>query len=356
MTFHTRELPLTDVRAVRAVMNEDGKAEETEFEFVAATDAPVRVFDPIRGRVVRERLNMEGLDLRAYQGGASRRGVVLDTHRKEGTEWIVGDARVRVEGNLLIARVDFTEATGAGKRNLRLVREGKLRTLSIGYEVTESKDLGMQERGDPLVEATAWALREVSTAPVPADPDAQLRAYQEAAMADRSGVVVHDPKKEKRQDEDDDKDDKAEERKGKRAEDEDDEEDDKGKAKRKRKRADEDDDGDDKKGDKDKPKADDRAIADDLAARGSRILAICPPALREYAEKALPGWLLEDVDFDTARARLLTEWQRSHKPVGTPPPNPETDTAITSDANTTHKRSTDPTADDLGRLFGARSL
>ena len=165
MSF-TRDMPV-DLRKLDA---------PDEYDFVAATDTPLRVFDRAKGRVVEERLRMDGADLSRYTG--ERGSVVLDNHRREGSEFVCGRAwGLRVEdGKRLAGRVRFTRATEAGRRIADLAAEGTLRTFSIGYDVREQRLTGTSTRGEPSVEAVSWGLNEVSVATVPVDVDAQLRA------------------------------------------------------------------------------------------------------------------------------------------------------------------------------------
>ncbi len=176
-----------DVTQTRAVEGDDNT-----FEFVASTENEVRVFDWERFEVVREVLKMDGADVKNYE----RNPVVLDAHRQRGSEFIAGRSTIRFENDKLLARVTFDDAPGStGERNARLVRKKMLRALSIGYAVRASEDAGFSETsGEQIVHVTEWELVEISTVPVPADPDALKRAYLEQRMTTPTPKPKADPK------------------------------------------------------------------------------------------------------------------------------------------------------------------
>ncbi|HBP17039.1 MAG TPA: hypothetical protein DEA08_04485 [Planctomycetes bacterium] len=93
-------------------------------EFVAATEAPV---DTVYGREV---LRMSGCDMSRY----ARNPVVLDSHRRESIEDVIGSGDVRVEGGQLIVRVHYLDDAD-GEKAWRKVKAGALRAVSIGYAI-----------------------------------------------------------------------------------------------------------------------------------------------------------------------------------------------------------------------------
>jgi len=124
------------------------------------------------------------VDLTRFPDDPEKGPSAFDCHRTTN-EFVVGKVmRCRVEADKLVVSIRFTEATERGRENLGMVRDRTLQTLSIGYAVTESETTGDSTRGESHVIATEWTLREVSTAALPADPDAQLRSHQESRMAD----------------------------------------------------------------------------------------------------------------------------------------------------------------------------
>lgn len=140
--------------------------------FVAATESPVDTgFGP-------EVLRMSGVDLDAY----GRNPVALDSHRRGSIRDVIGQASVRVEGDQLIAEIDYLDDED-GERALSKVRAGAIRAVSIGYAV-EEQDVRQVRAGEeaegvkgPAMIVDRWRLVEVSNVPVPADSLAVARAF-----------------------------------------------------------------------------------------------------------------------------------------------------------------------------------
>ena len=293
--YHVRSLPAEWTRADDA---EEG--DPTTFAFVAATPARVRVFDPSRGRIIRESLSMGGM-VPAPDNGV----IALDSHRSRGSEHVIGRARgLSIVDGKLRASITFSISTEAGLRNRNLVRDRALDSVSIGYDVTESRETGEETDGEPHVDATTWAVRELSTAPIPADPDALLVRHREAVDADSApppAVPVPDQPP--------------------------------------------------------APKAADTGpSAEDLRAErdalGARFLAICPASLREWAEERVDGWILARAVVEQVRSELHAEWTgRRKQAVGATHHGPgDTDpqkAGAARVATTTHEM----TADDFGRAL-----
>ena len=142
--------------------------------FIAATETAVDM-----GWGLRESLRMDGLDLTRFE----KNPVLLDSHNMWEASAVIGEAPVRVKDGLLLAEARFAE-TDRADDIWRLVRDGFLRTVSIGYDVRKHLELAEgAEDGDirgPAVIATDWELFEVSMVPIPADEDAVRRSYYQA--------------------------------------------------------------------------------------------------------------------------------------------------------------------------------
>jgi hypothetical protein len=135
-------------------------------EAVIASTTPVARRDA-RGSF-REVLDPAGLDL------ASVRGVsVLDSHRQSGIDTVIGvvdDAWL--DGTEVVARIRFSTRPEVAPL-VQDVRDGVIRHLSVGYEVTTWADSAAG--GERTRTATKWSIREASFVPVPADPACTTR-------------------------------------------------------------------------------------------------------------------------------------------------------------------------------------
>lgn len=131
-------------------------------EAIASTGADVQ-----RGGFI-ERLDLGAVDLSRLIGAP-----VLDAHRSASTRdqlGVVEAAEVRPEG--LWVRLRF-RSNEAAKVVLADIGDGTLRGLSIGYSVTDWKEL--REGARRIRTATRWTPVEVSIVPVPADTGAHFR-------------------------------------------------------------------------------------------------------------------------------------------------------------------------------------
>lgn len=141
-------------------------------EFVAATEEPVEI-----GGGFVEVLRMSGVDLKRYRSNP----VVLNAHGRRSVLNIVGRSPdLHRSGAQLVAPVQFSDVTDAGRKAYDLAREGTLRALSIGYRVRLARELreGEEDGGvvGPALIALEWELLEVSVVPIPADPGALARS------------------------------------------------------------------------------------------------------------------------------------------------------------------------------------
>lgn len=172
-------------RTLSVRMDEAGKPASLDeagrsVEVVAATDAPVWVFDWEEWKPVRECLSMAGLQM-----PENRRVVLLDSHCRDSVANIIGSFRdMRIEnGSTLVGRICFSE-TPEGESAFRKVREGHLTDVSVGYNVHSHTDygpgasveIGGKVYEGPLRVADSWGLFELSLCPIGADDKARVRA------------------------------------------------------------------------------------------------------------------------------------------------------------------------------------
>lgn len=143
-------------------------------DFVAATESPVPTR---RGPEV---LRMSGLSLKRYRANP----VVLDSHRMDSIEDVIGRADVKIDkaSGHLRASVTFDD-DDRSQRAFDKVRKGFVRSLSVGYVVDPKRVHRLRdgdEDGDvrgPALIVKGWELHEISVVPVPADAGATRRSF-----------------------------------------------------------------------------------------------------------------------------------------------------------------------------------
>lgn len=248
-------------------------AEKRQATFVASTENAIRTWgDP-------EVLRMDGVNLDRYR----KNPVLLDTHGRYGLESVIGSCSVSRSGAQLHATATYA-TTERGEQAWRLVKEGHVRAMSIGYSVdaTSVKRLRAGERDGevegPATIANKWTLLEISNVPVPADQDAVRRSFYErhAPMADiitramaeapasvpAPAVAVATPTA---------------------------------------------------------PAPPVVASRSDAEQLRRDITAITPPGFEQLAAKCI----LRGLSFEASRAELLAAWTAKYEPVGTPEPAPQ---------------------------------
>lgn len=151
--------------------------------FTAATENAVRT------PYGREVLRMSGCDLSDY----AKNPVVLDSHRRESIDDVIGTAEARVEGAELVADVDYLNDKD-GDRAWAKVQAGAIRTVSVGYEIdpTSVRRVRAGETFEgvegPAIVVGRWRLIEISNVPVPADADAVRRDFYTRALTDQDAM------------------------------------------------------------------------------------------------------------------------------------------------------------------------
>jgi hypothetical protein len=148
---------------------------------VVATESNVEVFDGRTGRVVLEKLLLDGVEVGNYAP------LLLD-HQRSITTTAGSCSTFRREGDNLLADLAFS-GNMAGSEAWELVRENHIRAVSVGYRATEaveipagrSRTIGSRTFTAPqnqsLRVVSRWQLKEVSLVPIGADDAAQIRSY-----------------------------------------------------------------------------------------------------------------------------------------------------------------------------------
>lgn len=152
--------------------------EERWVEFVAATENGVETWSG------RQYLRISGVVLKRFK----KNPVILDTHNRWEAGAVVGRGDVRAEGRELIVRVHFAE-TERAETIWQLVKGGFINAVSVGYipdrknivELTEGETDGEGDSAikGPAVVIKRWELFEISIVPVPADAEAVRRCFLE---------------------------------------------------------------------------------------------------------------------------------------------------------------------------------
>ncbi|MET4309001.1 HK97 family phage prohead protease [Bradyrhizobium sp. RT4b] len=169
-------LPLERRHAVPRPRSFDPEA--LTIEAVIASNTPVRRRNA-QGEFL-EILDPAGLDIATTRGAS-----VLSNHNSGSLDAVLGSLDdVRVEGDQVIGRVRFSSRPEIAAV-VQDVRDGILRSLSVGYAVDEWKP-GKDANGQRTMTAVKWSIREASFVAVPADPTARTRA------TDPNGSVVPD--------------------------------------------------------------------------------------------------------------------------------------------------------------------
>lgn len=149
----------------------------TKAEFIGANDETTRTYtfrasSPSVDRQG-EVIDQAGWDLASYRANP----VILDSHRYSSIDDIIGRAtRVEVMPDGLEIDVQFSD-TDKGQMADRLVAEGFLKTVSVGFRSMQRRP--GQRSGEPVTH-TRMELLEVSMVAIPANRDAvRLRGMED---------------------------------------------------------------------------------------------------------------------------------------------------------------------------------
>lgn len=156
-------------------------------EAILNTENAVQVLDWERWEVIDEILLADGMRFHGDQV------VMLDSHRRSGTENVIGSIRdIRTEGSQNIGRLVFASDDERAERVWNLVRQGHLTDVSVGYRVDEAIDLkpgtsikigarDFKNDGKSVMRISQkWTLREASPVPIGANEEAKVREAIEA--------------------------------------------------------------------------------------------------------------------------------------------------------------------------------
>lgn len=168
--------------------------ENRTVEVVFATETPVARYDWRSDRYFWEELGFRAgeADITRFAGLAP----VLDNHNNwggaRGTLGVVENAQLN--GNNGTATLRFSKREDV-EPIWQDVVDGIIRTVSVGYVVKKYTDTGRKgENGWPIYRAT-WEGREISLAPIPADPMSRVRGQEaetQAVEVDFEGVRSDD--------------------------------------------------------------------------------------------------------------------------------------------------------------------
>jgi hypothetical protein len=170
----TIEVPPLSIRA--AVGSVD--AEKRTVELIFSTGAAVERMDYWTGKRYIEKLSMkpEHVRLDRMNSGAP----LLDAH----SAWSIGDVfgtiepdSARIEKGKGLATVRFSKRD-AVEPVWQDVRDGIIRSVSVGYMVHKFEETTPKDGGIPTRLATDWEPYEVSLVPMPADTGARVRGEE----------------------------------------------------------------------------------------------------------------------------------------------------------------------------------
>lgn len=179
-----------DVRAATA--NED----ELTIETVLATDGMVRMFDYRNWEVIDEVLP-------ASTRIESDHMPLLDSHSRHSVANNLGHLeQVRSEGGNTICRMHFDGEDDLARKTFKKYRNGHLRSVSVGYEVTRFETLDKGEtrsvngteytaREDRRLRiATQWRVDEGSAVNIPADDRANVRGIRSSQVSETEAAEL----------------------------------------------------------------------------------------------------------------------------------------------------------------------
>jgi len=173
--FETREIGTQFTRAM--IGNID--VEAREFDVVFATNSEVQMWNWDMGAYTEILdMNPESVRLERFNTGAP----LFDNHdTSDGVEGVLGaivPGSAKVDGSVGTCRVKmstYQDPEGCIEGAWHKVKEGIVRTLSIGYSVYRAV---IEDTEKKIYRATDWEPFELSLAPIPADIKAQIREKQ----------------------------------------------------------------------------------------------------------------------------------------------------------------------------------
>lgn len=184
----TREGETLTTRAMVVPSSIDEAARTVDVTWSTGSDVDRR--DWWTGERFVEALSMDPKHIRMgrLNGGAP----VLDSHSSDSTRSVLGVVdSAKIEGGVGVATLRFS-ARSEVDPVWQDIKAGILRSISVGYavhkwEVKRNADGKLEKRT-----AVDWEPHELSIVPIPADPGAQVRAYDDDATAS-AGAERNDP-------------------------------------------------------------------------------------------------------------------------------------------------------------------
>mgnify|MGYP006170824841 CR=1 FL=1 len=182
-------MPDLQFRSAKVVpVDADG---ERKLTAVMTTDAPVETVDWERMEIIPEILVSRG-----GKFPASRQVPLLDNHRRDSNDDVLGSARAIRLGKDWEADLHFADDEKA-QRTKGKVEGGHITDVSIGYHVHKRAYLAPGKRGKVdgaeyeadergLNVVTEWSCHELSVTPVGADAQAKIKGFQSWEEAKRS--------------------------------------------------------------------------------------------------------------------------------------------------------------------------
>lgn len=145
------------------------------FDVVWSTGAAVKRFDPLDNRSFNEVLDLTGADLSRLNSGAAP---VLDGHQAAGVRSVIGVVeRASVSAGKGTAKIRLSERPFV-QPILQDVRDGILRSVSIGYSIDEATLIPGQNGQPDTIRVTGFTPMEISLVAIPADVGAQVQRSQ----------------------------------------------------------------------------------------------------------------------------------------------------------------------------------
>lgn len=174
----TIEQPPLSIRAAIGTANDEERTVEVTF----TTDTPVERYDWATGQRFLETLSMDPAHVRL--GRLNDGGPVLDAH----SAWSVSDQLgAVVPGSVSLKKKEARATIRFSMRDAvtpiwQDVRDGILRSVSVGYRVYRYEETAAKTNGNklPLRKAIDWEPFEVSMVPIPADAGAKTRGERPA--------------------------------------------------------------------------------------------------------------------------------------------------------------------------------
>jgi hypothetical protein len=165
---------------MRIVQVRDGHTEDEGVEVVVATDNPVQRMDWQRGMVIREVLDMEGVEFRSERNQLP----IVDSHNPSTVRNVLGSVRdLRVVKGELVGRAMFAQDEES-QIAYQKVRDGHLTDFSITASVNEIRQVAAGEKykvrgksiAGPADIVTRWTPTDASLVATGADAASTVRS------------------------------------------------------------------------------------------------------------------------------------------------------------------------------------